>query len=133
MYVRHSSILARIRVGGDGSFEFATTSDWKFDSGKKRVTLTIYAQYTGIQPSFDGPSPIDLFSTTREMEFDWSAAQQGFILSRSSAFPIGYLDWLKGEWMDEGFIEYHVDELAGIAKNGTPEQKTWLKDFLRGL
>lgn len=73
---------------------------------------------------------VELFNTRREAVFTWSAVEQRFILRQSGGISSSYLDWLEGEWTDQGFLEHHTHELTEIAKNGTAEQKIWLQKFL---
>jgi hypothetical protein len=115
------------------AFEFVTSSDYKTGSGNERIGLNVYAQYTGMLPSSDVASLVDLFSTTREIAFVWRTGERRFILSQPAEFSTRYLDWLAGEWTDNGFVHYHIDELMKIAKNGTPEQKSWLGQFLQSV
>jgi hypothetical protein len=131
------AVLRYPRLGyesvGTAKFEFVTSSDYKTQSGNERVGLNVYAQYTGMLPSSHAASLVDLFSTTREIAFVWSIGEQRFILSQPTEFLTRYLDWLTGEWTDNGFVHYHIDELMKIAKNGTPEQKSWLGQFLQSV
>jgi hypothetical protein len=104
---------------------------------KKTIQIPFTVNY-GIPEKLDANSKISpgfkLFDKTFLLNYDWSLFKQAYVLNVNAAKINANIDTEEGLYdlsSDADFLKIYYSELQTIAQKGNPDQRNWLKDFLK--